>query len=640
MDFFEHQELARRNSRRLLFLFALAVLAVFLAVYLLLLGVFTYAFSDEGEVFSQLDLVNVPIFWISLISVVTIVGSGSLWKLWSLRGGGRVVAESMGGRLIPPQTSDLNERRVLNVVEEMALASGVPVPPVYLLQEEGINAFAAGYQPGDAVVGVTEGTVKLLKREEVQGVIAHEFSHILNGDMRLNLRLIGLAHGILVLGLVGEMIMRSAGRSRSSSSSKKKDGNGAIFMLGAGLLVIGWVGTLSASLIKSAVSRQREFLADASAVQFTRNPHGLSGALKKIGGLGRRAAKMAASTQEISHMLFSARLERSYSRWAATHPPLKQRILRLEPDFDGRFPRLKPPEEQAEEATTPPVPLVDMKPKDLLATRILERAGTPHSESYGFMSRLLATLPAVLLDSVRETYSARALIYALLLHEDDQVRSRQMVLLQEKADPQVVKLTAQLLPEVRKAGPQARLPLVDMAISALRGLSPDQYRSFRTCVDGLIAADEREAVFEWVLGRVLMRHLEAEFGASKPPPVRHRSLKVLAQPCSVLLSRLSYAGHGDVIEARRAFHTGAQVLDLADLRWCSRQECGLDDLGRALETLNEGSPQIKRELLKACAATVSSDNRVTVKEGELLRGIADTLGCPVPPFAAEDDGQA
>ncbi|HSR51346.1 MAG TPA: M48 family metallopeptidase [Acidobacteriota bacterium] len=645
-DFFEHQELARRNSRRLVFLVALAVVAVFAAVYFLMLAALTYVISDEGEFLAEFQLVNWPIFWISLVSVVTIVGLGSAWKLWTLRGGGRVVAESMGGRLILPQTQDFKQRRVLNVVEEMALASGVPVPPVYLLEEEdGINAFAAGYETGDAVIGVTQGTVNLLNREELQGVIGHEFSHVLNGDMRLNLRLIGLAHGILVLGLVGEMIMRSAGRSKSSSS-KKKDGNSAVFLFGAGLLIIGWVGTLSANMIKSAISRQREFLADASAVQYTRNPLGLSGALKKIGGLGRNSRKMAASTREISHMLFSARLEKHFTSLMATHPPLKQRILRLEPDFDGRFEPLKPSAGAAVSAAAGHPGASGLAGSEAggetvgetaKASRFFQQAGAPSEQDIAFASGLFENLPEAVQESVRDPFGARAVVYALLLDGRSEVRSEQMKRLQEEADPQVLELTQRLARPVRQAGPKRRLPLVDMALPALRGLAPGQYRTFRRCLDVLIEADQEVSLFEWVLRHTLQRHLAAEFEPSRPAKIRHISLsQKLALPCSVLLSRLAYAGHGDPIDARQAFDRGAKRLGLSGLQWCSLEECGLDALDRALQTLDECSPRIKRTVLEACAATISSNDRVTVKEGEMLRGIGDALGCPIPPLAPGD----
>ncbi len=277
-------------------------------------------------------------------SVLLVITIGSLYKMTMLSGGGESVALALGGRKVPANTRDLAERILLNVVEEMALASGTPVPPVYIMDdEEGINAFAAGTTPQNAVIGITRGAILTLKRDELQGVIAHEFSHILNGDMRLNIRLMGLLHGILVLALIGYMVLRIVGNSpgrvstRRSSDDNKGAGGLILAILAAGvaLLIIGYVGVFFAHLIKSAVSRQREFLADASAVQFTRNPSGIADALKKIGGWSKSSKITSPRAEESSHMFFGSAMMLSFF---ATHPPLAQRIQRIDPNFKGNFP--------------------------------------------------------------------------------------------------------------------------------------------------------------------------------------------------------------------------------------------------------------------------------------------------------------
>ena len=213
----------------------------------------------------------------------------------------------------------------------MAIASGMPVPDIYVLeQESGINAFAAGYTPGDAAIAVTRGTLELLDREELQGVIGHEFSHILNGDMRLNIRLMGVLFGIMVLGLIGRMILRS-GHHASIVSSRRGRGAPAVLIIGLGLAILGGIGVFVARAIKASISRQREFLADASAVQFTRQTDGLASALKKIGGYEEGSHLQAADPEEVSHMLFGtgSRLSGMF----ATHPPLTERIQALDPHF-------------------------------------------------------------------------------------------------------------------------------------------------------------------------------------------------------------------------------------------------------------------------------------------------------------------
>ena len=279
MDFFASQDDARKKTGLLLFYFGLAVLSIIIAVYI----AFAFFFAYQGSRASQFSFYSIwdPELFVTVAGVtILIVICGSLYKISILKSGGAGVAEMLGGKLIPASTQDFLEKRLLNIVEEMAIASGVPVPPVYLLEnEQGINAFAAGFTPDDAVIGVTRGSLETLNREELQGVIAHEFSHILNGDMWLDLKLVGFLHGILLIALIGRSILRGSSRSRNSKNS------GGFVLFGLVLLVLGYLGVLFGKLIKSGVSRQREYLADASAVQFTRNPHGLAGALKKIGGL-------------------------------------------------------------------------------------------------------------------------------------------------------------------------------------------------------------------------------------------------------------------------------------------------------------------------------------------------------------------
>ncbi|MEC9372805.1 MAG: M48 family metallopeptidase, partial [Planctomycetota bacterium] len=343
MNFFEHQDAARKRTGRLVALFILGVAGVFVATYLVVAGVVLWMQSrgDDGEVALR-SLLDWRLLAGVGAAVFFIIGGGSLFKVAQLRsGGGSYVARHLGGRLLDRNTNDPLERRILNVVDEMAIASGTPSPPVFFMdREEGINAFAAGYSPKDAVIGVTRGCAEQLSRDELQGVMAHEFSHIFNGDMRLNIRLIGLLNGILIVGAIGYFILRSAvytGGARRRSSDDKGGGVIAILALGAGLALIGAIGTFFGSLIKAAVSRQREFLADASAVQFTRNPDGIADALSRIGGLSKRARIDNPNAPEASHMFFGQAVTSGFAGMFATHPPLPQRIKRITPSWDGTF---------------------------------------------------------------------------------------------------------------------------------------------------------------------------------------------------------------------------------------------------------------------------------------------------------------
>ena len=421
MKFFESQDQARKSTTRLVAFFFLAVIAMIVMTNLLVMVVMGSFGAEDEDSWGTSDR---PFDWQMFatvgVGVCVVVLVGSLYKTRVLSAGGKTVAEALGGRLVPQNTLDLNLRKLLNVVEEMALASGTPVPSVYLLSDEsGINAFAAGFSPGDAVIGITRGAIEQLNREQLQGVIAHEFSHILNGDMRLNIRLMGVLHGILVIGIIGYYIMRSLSRSRRSSGK----GRGAGMVLGLGLMVIGYAGTFFGNLIKASVSRQREFLADASAVQFTRNPQSIAGALKVIGGFPAGSKIENPAAPEISHTFFSAGVTGFLGTLSSTHPPLSDRIRRIEPQWDGKFDHsVRTPEREDESEQVEPsgkdavakVAAVVVGSAIADALTAVDRIGNPDQATLNYARALLATLPETIKQAVHEPYGARAVIYALL----------------------------------------------------------------------------------------------------------------------------------------------------------------------------------------------------------------------------------
>jgi len=407
MDFFERQDQARRNTKLLVVYFILGVALLIVAVYAAVLGIFTGVSSRHHQVYGeqvQIALWNPQLFLFAAVGTLAVIGLGSGFKTLELAQGGSTVATMLGGRLVAPTTSDPDERKLRNVVEEMAIAAGVPVPQVYLLpQEQGINAFAAGHSTSDAVVAVTAGAVKLLTRDELQGVIGHEFSHILNGDMRLNLRLMGIVFGILCLAVIGRVLLYT--RSRSS-----KDKN-PLPLLGLALIVIGWIGVLFGRLIQAAVSRQREFLADASSVQFTRNPAGLAGALRKIGGLSFGSKLQAAHAEEASHMFFGNGMGESFFHMMDTHPPLAERIRAIDPSFDGSFPpvsvaetaraapRAAPPQRSALPFPFPGMPraqggMARLAPPIIAAQTVMASAGNPTPAHLRYAEGLRVSIPA------------------------------------------------------------------------------------------------------------------------------------------------------------------------------------------------------------------------------------------------------
>lgn len=637
-DFFELQDNAHRNTKRLVFLFVLALIGMTATLYVtaaLLMGYGTD--PSTGATVWRVRWVD-PLLMLQIAGATAlVVGGASLYRTSSLSGGGKVVAESLGGTLIHANSTDPVERRVLNVVEEMAIASGTPTPPVYLLQDEpGINAFAAGFTPSDAVVAVTRGTAEQLSRDELQGVVGHEFSHILNGDMRLNIRLMGVLFGILVIGLIGNILLRSSFYSSAFRSRSSRDNTTqVVLIIGGVMMLVGFIGTIVGNLIKASVSRQREFLADASAVQFTRNPSGIAGALKKIGGFEAGSEMLNPHAPESSHMFFGRAISSGLNSLFATHPPLEERIARLDSTWqaDGEARQAEGEAGQAApaRAAAPATGLAlgfSPEPADSAVAQI----GNVTQNHLQHANELITGLPGPVLDAAHEPYGARAVIYALLVNREPEARARQLALLPSAAEPDVWKLMQGLLPEVSGLEARARLPLVELALPALRELSSDQYQRFTHVVSELVKADDRISIFEWTLQRILVAHLRPHFEGVTHPPHRYRSFKRLAEPCERVFSALVAASSNADAAAEQAFADAAASLHLAGLELRSGEPTDLPGLDAALAELSGLTPPLKRRFLSACAALITADHEVTLEEAELFRAVADTLGCPVPPL--------
>lgn len=629
MDFFARQEEARQRSRRLVILFALAVAAVVASIYFAVRLLLVPSLSTAGA-----GLFHPPLFAVTATITLLVIGAGSLSKSAELARGGAVIARSLGGRPVQPNSSEPRERRLLNVVEEMALAAGIPVPGVYLLEDEpGINAFAAGLTPDDAVVAVTRGALDELSRDELQGVIGHEFSHILNGDMRLNVRLAGLLYGLLVIGLAGYWILRIFGGGRLPGSRRNQRGSVPLVLLfGVALYVIGYVGVFFGRLIQAAVSRQREYLADSSAVQFTRNPLGLAGALRKIGALAAGSRLRTAAAEEASHFFFADGLERKLFRFLSTHPPLALRIARLDPAgaadlavaaaaaVPDRFPP-GAPAGAAGLAGAPP------------ARSVPAAAGRLAAANLARSTALLAALPPALPAAAREPLAAQALVFGLLLDRRPEVRERQLAALSGSLPEAVRTELARLEAPLATLPAHARLPLVSLALPALRRLSPAQYDQFSQLGERLIAADEQIDLFEYALQRLLARHLAPTFGKRPPAPAPPVALADTRSEIILLLSALAWCG--GAAGAPAAFAAGvAELRILREAALLPREACGLAAVDRALDRLAGLPPSARRTLLTAAAATIFADREITVAESELLRAIADALDCPLPPLAA------
>ncbi len=650
MDFFGHQDKARRKTGLLVFYFVAAVVTIVAAIYTAIALGLRYAELDIPWTY---ELWNTELFL--AVSAVTglIILAGTLFKVSSLSGpaGGERVATMLGGRPLDTNTDDFDERKLLNVVEEMAIASGAPIPPVYLIEDDSINAFAAGYTPSDAVIGVTRGAMRILNRDELQGVIAHEFSHILNGDMRLNIRLMGVLHGILALVVIGTFLLRILGSSRSrsssssSSSSKKGGGGGILFVIllvGLTFTIVGWIGEFFANLIKMAVSRQREYLADASAVQFTRNPKGIGAALKKIGGYGSGSRVESAHAKEVSHLFFADGLKRRFSSLFATHPPLVTRIQRIEPSWSGDYPSVSMPQEAARApaaaaaagvagvAAAEPMFEVDLQPE-----KVVESVGNVQPENVVQAATLVASMPELLTTTAHEPFGARALIYALLLDPDESVREAQIQRLSAHADAPVFAELQRILPHTSTLTRSQRLPLLELALPSLRHLSESQYVAFIDNLEFLIQADEQVSVFEFALRQLVLRQYRVVSGKGKGGKGVYRSIASVMPDMVALLSALAWYGSDrDEAKARAAF--GAAVARLQprkkNIRPVDFGAMSVSMIDKALEVLRRGTPMVKKWAIDACVAAVVHDRRVTVDEAELIRAIGSAIDCPVPLF--------
>jgi len=660
MDFFTQQDKAHRKTKLLVFYFALAVVTLIAATYFVVLVAFAagqaHQYNGNGEP-PSLVLWDPQIFLGVTAGVLAVIFIGSAYKQNELSGGGGAVATLMGGRLVNPNTTDPNERKLLNVVEEMAIASGVPVPKAYVLDgEKAINAFAAGHSTSDAAIGVTRGCIEMLSRDQLQGVIGHEFSHILNGDMRLNLRLIGIIFGILCIATIGRVLLYARGGGRR--------GNNALPLIGLVLIVLGAIGVFFGRLIQAAVSRQREFLADASSVQFTRNPPGLSGALQKIGRYSFGSRLESNHAPDLCHMFFGNGVRDPFFNPLATHPPIPDRIRAIDPTWDGKFPPLEKDQAKVVEQAAiadlkhqpSPFPLPNVfgtvlgtailasgdaeKPPVIKSHSVLPNLGNPTPLHLRYAEQLRDSMPESVKAAAREPFDAVALIYALLLSPDENPRATQLAELAKRVGPAIQQKTVALYPDAAKAAAHAHLPMVNLALGALRHLSAPQYEQFSQTLQWLIASDGKVELFEFVLQKIVRHHLEPQFTKARPAIIQFYTLRPLVPDCAVLLSALANVGSSDPAEAQKAFAAGMPYLrapDETDLILLPRGQCDVKQTEAALNRLVQAVPMIKKNLLEACIHTIGADGVIQEAEAELLRAIADTLDCPIPPFVAEDN---
>lgn len=636
MDFFEAQDRAKRQTTRLVIYYVLAVLGIIGSVYIVTLLLFYSQSSGEGAVS----------FWnpgwlvgVSFLVLATIL-IGTIYRVVQLRKGGSAVAEMLGGRKVNPSTIDLKEQVLLNVVEEMSIASGISVPDIYILDHEAsINAFAAGYTVQDAAVGVTRGALEQLNRDELQGVIAHEFSHIFNGDMRFNIRLIGILNGILLIHIIGMIIMRSVmysgARVRRNQDGKGNNGQLVIILFGVALVIIGYIGMIFGRIIQAAISRQREYLADAAAVQYTRNPDGLAGALRKIAGKKAGSELKNAHAMEMSHLFFANSFKTALNGLFATHPPIKKRIQALSANYidEDSLTQSKVSEKFQKDHVAGQKPLSAdrgiLRGHDALSPEVILGAiGSVGGRDLQQASSFLHGMPDALRQAAHDPLSAKALIFAML--DTAPVRVNQEWL-SSRLDPATLQETERLSTLLTPENQQWFLPLAELAVPALRTLGREQYHDFREILGEVIQQEEPENMFLFALEKMVIHHLDASFSTNKRPEVKYQKLEEVTAELSVLLSALCHISGDDPEKGWRSAMEPLQNESAKDkLKLLDQEIANLAAVDKALDQLASTSNPLKKSIVSSVIYCITADQKITTGEAELTRAISEVLGVPIP----------
>lgn len=631
MNFFDAQDRARRSTRWLILIYGIAAVLIVAGVTALV-WVALFMLGQPRTPPDPSVLVAAGV-----LTALLIVGA-TLYKSATLSAGGSKVATDMGGTAVTPDVNDPLRRRLRNVVEEMSIASGIPVPDIFVLEaEDGINAFAAGYSPNDAAIAVTRGALEKLSRDELQGVIAHEFSHIMNGDMRINIRMMGVLFGILVLSLIGRTVLRGSFYGRVTSRRRGR-GAPAVLLIGAGLAILGWIGVLFARMIKAAVSRQRESLADASAVQFTRQTEGLANALKKIGGYPVSSYFTAADPEEVSHMLFALG-SRRFTSLFATHPPIVERIRALDPsftadDFPGPGDEGAGPQPAAA-GFAAGAPAASAASADSVEASI----GNPDARQIALARQLRESTPPGLYDAAHSRDLSILLAIALVLDRNESHLERQLGIAAEQLGADRAALVQRFHGELTETGDAYRLPLLEVALPALKNRPAPQLQYLLSLIRRLIETGGDVDLYEFCFYRILASNLHAAAGRSSAASEGRASKKAVRQAALGLLSIVAAAGHREAPARRDAYMAGlahfgkwADAADPGDFPDAARS---VGELDAALDVLARTGSAAHRSLVRAVATTIEHDRKITLREAELLRAICATLDCPLPPLETE-----
>ena len=623
MNFFESQAQAKVQTTRLLILFGAAVITLIVITNIFVMAAFGFIeLEDQGL---TLEFIKNQFDWNTFGFVAILVSMsiliGSAFKIHSLSSGGKVIAKSLGGSLVSHSNGELKTQTLLNVVEEMAIASGTPVPEVYILNNEsGINAFAAGFTIDDAVIGVTQGALDYFTREELQGVIAHEFSHIVHGDMRLNMRLVGVLHGILSIGQLGHDIL-------NFTNSDRRSGSGQVLAFGIGLMVIGYSGTFFGNMIKASISRQREYLADASAVQYTRNRYGIANALLKIGGYSKGSCLDTGQAPAMSHAYFSNGIKSKLQSVFATHPPIELRVKAIDPSWQGVFPEvtLTSKDNLKSEASS------GFMAASATSRGVVNSVGQLTVNNIEKAKKCLAAMPTLVKENVYSIEGATATIYGLLLAKmsDMDTLNKQMQYLENSAPKPVMDKLHLMTYNLQNLGTELRLPLVEIALPQLRQLNKIDYLTILNNMKWLIEADNKLEIFEWSIERVVGHYLKSAFEVADYKIVKYHSMQAVKAELEIIMSVLceNFVDENDYLSVTMS---AKNIVGVADIDILPKEMTTMNSFTLAVDKLALLKPRLKEKVIQFCYFLVTQDQEYSVYEQETIRALADSMGCPIP----------
>nr|WP_255682918.1 M48 family metallopeptidase [Dyella sp. 2HG41-7] len=633
-------------------MFALAVIAIVFAVDFFVFTVFGHPWI-RGD---HLGVYQRRLITFTTLGVLAVIFGCALYRIRSLSQGGSAVAEDVDGVLVPPDVADPKLKQLRNVIEEVAIASGTPVPDIYVMpQERGINAFAAGYSASDAAICVTQGCLDHLTRDELQGVIAHEFSHVLNGDMRLNIRLMGLLYGIMALSVIGRQFGWS-GSSRFDDSERDADRKVMGYVLGLGFIVIGSIGYFFGRLIQAAVAREREALADASAVQFTRQTAGIAGALKKIAVVPEGSLLDVDNRHEVAHMMFGD--VDPFNSWFATHPPLMQRIRVLEPWFREEqllsleqslrgglngYHGLATSDDDATPAKKELPPLewpggADVATAVVPAVAVVAAASAPSNvapaANFQQARAVRQSMPSSLIAAARKPESALALALALAMSEHEELRPRQRRFIANAFGDDVLCATDALVTDEMTLPAAQRMPLIALAFPALKQLPEGRLETLSTTLEAIVGIDPQVELDDYCLVRLLRMYLREAAKPRSAPVEGKKKIPACRESLSLVCAVVAVYGGSDDASARRAWLAAMnQAFPGETFQWQTLPMEWQPKLDRALDDLDGLLPVAKEIVIQSLQSAIQADGVVTSTEKELLRVVCASLHCPVPQLS-------